>query len=52
MHGHKYLVDAVLVATVLQYAVRPAVILTTDLDDLTPLAAGEPQEKPVHIDGR
>lgn len=36
LHGHKYAVDAVVAATALR-AVKPTVILTSDVDDMTKL---------------
>ncbi|WP_306358146.1 MULTISPECIES: type II toxin-antitoxin system VapC family toxin [unclassified Nocardia] len=36
LHGHKYAIDAVVAATALR-AVKPVVLLTSDVDDLTKL---------------
>jgi hypothetical protein len=37
LHGHKYAIDAVVAATALQEAVKPVLILTPDVDDMTKL---------------
>ncbi|MFI6389124.1 DNA-binding protein [Nonomuraea sp. NPDC050547] len=36
LHGHKYAIDAVVAATTLS-AVRPAILLTSDVDDMSKL---------------
>ncbi|MBH0776014.1 DNA-binding protein [Nocardia bovistercoris] len=40
LHGHEYAVDAVVAATALR-AVRPVVIATSDVDDMTKLCGKE-----------
>lgn len=40
LHGHKYAIDAVVAATALR-AVRPAIIMTSDVDDMLKLCGKE-----------
>lgn len=46
LHGHKYAIDAVVAATALR-SVRPAIVLTSDADDMSKLCGKAVQVVPV-----
>ena len=46
LHGHKYAIDAVVAATALR-SVRPAIVLTSDEDDMSKLCGKAVQVVPV-----